>query len=359
VPTPPRPGFLDQLGLVVPVIQAPMAGVATPALAAAVCAAGALGSIGLGASDPAGARRLIAGVRQATDRPFNVNVFVHAPPIRDPQREAGWLAHLAPHFEAFGAVPPASLQPLFGTFDDQMLAVLVDTAPAVVSFHFGLPDRERVAALRDVGALLLATVTNVSEGLAARRAGIDAIVAQGIEAGGHRGVVDPTAPDAGLSTSVLTRLLVTEVDLPVIAAGGIMDGAGVAAALDLGAVAAQLGTAFIACHESAADAAYRAALLDRDRARTVLTTAISGRPARCLVNRMTELGRELGDVARPDFPVAYDAARMLHTVASARGEFGYAAHWAGQGAPLARSLPAGDLVGLLVEEQRAAGRLRA
>lgn len=336
-----------------------MAGVATPALAAAVCEAGALGSLGLGSSDPAAARRLIAGVRQHTDRPFNVNVFVHAPPTRDAEREARWVAHLAPHFEAFDAVPPASLQPLFGTFDDEMLAVLLDTAPAVVSFHFGLPAAEHVAALKEAGALLLATVTNLSEGLIARRAGIDAVVAQGIEAGGHRGVVDVTAPDAGLSTWVLTRLLVMELDLPVIAAGGIMDGAGVAAALDLGAAAAQLGTAFIACPESSADAAYRAALLDRDRVQTVLTTAISGRLARCLVNRITDLGQELGDVPRPDYPVAYAAARALHAAASASGEYGYAAHWAGQGAPLARSLPAGDLVALLDEEQRAAGRQRA
>jgi nitronate monooxygenase len=202
--------------------------------------------------------------------------------------------------------------------DDAMVATLVETAPAVISFHFGLPDPHRIATLKATGAVLLASVTNLAEAVAAKHAGIDAVVAQGFEAGGHRGSFDPTAPDACLSTVVLTRLLVRELDLPVIAAGGIMDGSGIAAMLKLGAVAAQLGTAFIACPESSASPAYRAVLLNRDAARTTMTTAISGRPARCLVNRFTELGQVLADLLRPDYPIAYDAGKALHA-AGARG----------------------------------------
>jgi nitronate monooxygenase len=349
------PPILSQLGIAVPIIQAPMAGVGTPELAAAVSNAGALGSIAVGATDAAGARTLIARVRAATDRPFNVNVFVHAPPTPDPRREATWLAALAPRFQAFGVAPPPSLRVIYKSFneDDAMLAALVDAAPAVASFHFGLPDPHRIAALKATGALLLASVTSLPEAMAARHAGIDAVVAQGFEAGGHRGVFDPAAPDDELSTNVLTRLLVRELGLPVIAAGGIMDGAGIAAVLRLGAVAAWMGTTFIACPESSADAAFRAALLNRETAHTVMTTAISGRPARCLVNRFTDLGTALADVPRPDYPIAYDAGKALHAAASAQGEFGYGAHWAGQGSPLARALPARELIELLVKELHA------
>ncbi len=346
--------ILNQLGVALPIIQAPMAGVSTPELAAAVSNAGALGSIAVGATDSARARTMIATVRAATDRPFNVNVFVHAPPTPDPPREANWLAGLAPSFHAFGVAPPSSLRAIYKSFneDDAMLTTLVEAAPAVISFHFGLPDPNRIAVLKATGAVLLASVTNLTEAVAAKHAGIDAIVAQGFEAGGHRGSFNPTAPDDCLSRLVLTRLVVRNLGLPVIAAGGIMDGSGITAALNLGAVAAQLGTAFIACPESSADAAYRATLLNRDAARTVMTTTISGRPARCLVNRFTELGNALADLPRPDYPLAYDAGKALHAAASAKGEFGYGAHWAGQGAPLARSMPANQLIEILASEMR-------
>jgi nitronate monooxygenase len=204
--------------------------------------------------------------------------------------------------------------------------------------------------------VLLATATNLAEAKAAAAAGIDAVVAQGYEAGGHRGVFDPDAPDDRLGTVALTRLLVRAVGVPVVAAGGIMDGAGVAAALALGAAAAQLGTAFVACPESAADAGYRAALLGPPAEHTVMTAAISGRPARCLANRFTALGTDVPATAVPAYPVAYDAGKALHAAAKARGEFGYGAQWAGQGAPLARSLPAAELVARLKEELEQAGR---
>jgi nitronate monooxygenase len=238
--------------------------------------------------------------------------------------------------------------------DETKLAVLVAERPAVVSFHFGLPAREQIEALRAAGIVLLATATNLEEGKAIAAAGIHAVVAQGYEAGGHRGVFDSDAPDDRLGTMALTRLLVTRLDVPVIAAGGIMDGAGVAAALALGAAGAQLGTVFAACPESSADAGYRAALLGPPAGHTVMTVAISGRPARCLVNRITALGAGVERGAVPDYPIAYDAGKALHAAAKAAGEFGYGAQWAGQGAPLARAMPAAELVARLRSEMEQA-----
>jgi nitronate monooxygenase len=344
--------WFDRFGYSVPLIQAPMAGVSTPALAAAVCEAGAMGSIGVGATDAAGARAMIAAVRAATGRSFNVNLFVHRTPRADPAREAAWLAALAPLFAEFGATPPATLRTIYRSFadDPEMLAMLLEVAPPVVSFHFGLPSAETIAALRGRGIVLLATATSLAEARAIETAGIDAVVAQGIEAGGHRGIFDPAAPDDELGTVALTRLLVRETRLPVIAAGGIMDGAGIAAALDLGAVAAQLGTAFIGCPESAADDAYRAALAGPGAYHTRMTAAVSGRPARALANRFTAL---VTDRRPPDYPIAYDVGKALHAAARARGEHGFGAQWAGQGAPLARAMPAAALVATLRAELQA------
>lgn len=347
--------LIDQLGLTLPLVQAPMAGVSTPALAAAVCNAGALGSLGLGATNAAGARTMIDQVRQATNRLFNVNLFVHRPAVADATREQGWLNWLGPLFQQFGAAPPTALREIYRSFldDPEMRALLLETRPGVISFHFGLPDSSAIAALKASGAILLASATNLTEARLAEQAGIDGVIAQGIEAGGHRGVFDPQAPDEALSTLALTRLLVKNTRLPVIAAGGIMDGAGIKAALTLGAVAAQLGTAFIACPESAADAAYRAALLGPDADKTRLTRLISGRPARCLANRFTALVTQ-NPPPLPDYPIAYDAGKALNAAAKAAGESGFGAQWAGQGAALARAMPAAALVAALRQEMEAA-----
>ncbi len=332
-----------------------MAGVSTPEMAAAVSNAGGLGSFGVGATDAAGARRMIEATRALTDRAFNVNLFVHAPAQPDPEREAAWLEALRPLFGEFGAAPPTRLETIYQSFagNDAMLEMLVECAPAVVSFHFGLPGADQIRALKDAGCVLLATATSPREAQDIQRAGLDAVVAQGFEAGGHRGMFDPDAPDDRLGTMALVRLLVAQGDLPVIAAGGIMDGAGIRAALDLGAIAAQLGTAFIACPESSADGAYRAALSGPGAGHTVMTPAISGRPARCLANRFTEWGAGV-ERAPPAYPRAYDAGKALNAAAKAAGQTGFGAQWAGQGAPLHRAMPAADLVALLARE--AAGR---
>jgi nitronate monooxygenase len=345
----------DLLQIDWPIIQAPMAGVSTPAMAAAVANAGGLGSIGVGAASAEGARAMIAATRAATNRAFNVNVFCHRPAVADAAREAAWLRRLGGAFARFGAAPPAGLTEIYKSFvdDDAMLALLLEERPKVVSFHFGLPPADRIAALRAAGILVIASATNLAEARAIASAGLDAVVAQGFEAGGHRGVFDPDAPDDLLGTMALTRLLVRNLDIPVIAAGGIMDGAGVAAALRLGAGAAQLGTAFIACVESRADEAYRAALRSETGEHTVMTRAISGRPARCLANRFTDFGAGVADGDIPAYPIAYDAGKALHAAAKAAGEHGYGAQWAGQGAPLARALPAAELMAALVAELNA------
>jgi nitronate monooxygenase len=346
--------FLDRLGLSIPLVQAPMAGVSTPALAAAVSNAGALGSIGVGATDATGARTMIDALRTRTDRAFNVNLFVHATAQADPDREARWLEWLAPRFAEFGATPPTTLRTIYTSFadDPDMLAMLVQARPPVVSFHFGLPSAEALDALRTCGALLMATATNLEEARAIEAAGVDVIVAQGFEAGGHRGMFDIAKSDDALGTIALTRLLIREIRLPVIAAGGIMDGAGIAAALSLGAAAAQLGTAFVACPESAADDAYRAALAGPGAWHTRMTSLISGRPARALANRFTALSHDVADRRPPDYPIAYDAGKALHAAAKAQGEHGFGAQWAGQGAPMARAMPAAALVETLREELR-------
>jgi nitronate monooxygenase len=346
--------LLELCDIELPIIQAPMAGVSNAELAAEVSNAGALGSIGVGATDADGARAMIAAFRARSPRSLNVNVFCHEPAMAHPSRESAWLDHLRPHFERHGGTPPRELKEIYRSFvdDDAMLAMLLAERPRVVSFHFGVPSVERIKALRDAKIVLLASATNLAEARAVERAGVHAVVAQGYEAGGHRGVFDPNADDDCLGTVALTRILARDLRVPVIAAGGIMDGAGIAAALRLGAAAAQLGTAFIPCPESSADAGFRQALASDSANHTVMTRAISGRPARCLRNRFTVLGAAVSAEQIPAYPIAYDAGKALNIVAKAAGEPAYGAQWAGQGAPLARVLPAAALVRLLADELR-------
>ncbi len=344
--------LLQLLGIDLPILQAPMAGISTPELAAAVSNAGALGALGLGATSATGARSMIAAFRERSSRSLHANVFCHRPAHADAGRERAWIERLRPEFVRVGAEPPEVLGEIYTSFveDDAMLAALVAERPKVVSFHFGLPSPDRVRALRDAGIVLLGSATNLTEARALTTAGVQAVIAQGYEAGGHRGVFEPDDDDDRLGTLALTRTFVHALDVPVIAAGGIMDGAGIAAVLRLGASAAQLGTAFVACPESQADAAYRAALTSEAAHHTVVTRAISGRPARCLANRFTALGRGISRGDIPDYPIAYDAGKALHAAGKRAGESGFGAQWAGQGAPLTRPMPAAQLVATLARE---------
>jgi len=347
-----RNELLDLLGIQFPIIQAPMAGVSTPEMAAAVMNAGGLGSLGFGATDAATARGMIRAVRERSTGSLNVNVFCHPPAKPDASAEAAWIERLRPEFERFGARPPRQLTAIYKSFleDEAMLAMLLEEKPRVVSFHFGVPPQKTLRQLLDVGIVLLGCATTVKDALILQEAGIHAVVAQGYEAGGHRGLFAVDGRDDQLGTLTLTRLLATRLTVPVIAAGGIMDGNQIRAALILGASAAQLGTAFIACSESQADAGYRAALRSEAAYHTVMTRAISGRPARALNNRFTQLAANASADQIPCYPIAYDAAKALHAAAKARGEYAYGAQWAGQGAPMIREGSAAELVTGLVSQ---------
>lgn len=347
-----KTALTDRLSLDLPLIQAPMAGTSTPELAAAVSNTGALGSISIASVDAVEGRRQIQALKALTTRPINVNVFCHAPTPADPTRDRAWIDSLRPIFAEFGAAPPETLSDIYESFltDDAKLAVLLDETPAVVSFHFGLPQADRIAALKAAGCVLIASATTPEEGRLAQVAGIDMVVAQGVEAGGHRGVFDP-ADDPRFATLPLTRLLARELDTPVIAAGGIMDGAGIAAALALGAAGAQLGTAFVSCPESAANPAYRAALASPRAERTRVSPVISGRPARGIENAFMQRADE---ELVTGYSYAYDLGKALNATASLQGDDDYAPQWAGQAAPLGRALPAAELVEALARETRAA-----
>ena len=337
----------ELLDLRLPLIQAPMAGVSTPGLAGAASGAGALGSIAVGAMTADAADRAIAEALGACDGPLNVNVFTHAPATRNPRREAAWLHRLEPWFSAFDAEPPAVLREIYPTLDaaPDLLDAILDHRPPVVSLHFGLPAPETLRRL------LLATATSVAEARRLDAAGIDVIVAQGWEAGGHRGVFEP-ARDEPLATFDLLGHIVAAVSRPVVAAGGLSGGADIARAAALGAAGVQLGTAFVSCPESAAGPAYRQALADPGRT-TTMTPVISGRPARALDNRFV---RELAGFADevPDYPVAYDAGKALAAAAAATGSHDFDVMWCGTGPVRERALPAADLVRAIADELAAA-----
>ena len=346
--------LLDLLGIDLPIVQAPMARVSTPAMAAAVANAGGLGSIGVGADNAATARRMIAEVRERTSRSLNVNVFCHQPARVDRPREAAWLERLRPEFEKVGGTPPTKLTEIYESFleDDDMVTALVEARPKVVSFHFGVPSPRVMRVLREAGVVLLGSATCLLEARTLAEAGVHAVVAQGYEAGGHRSIFEADASDERLGTVALVSLLAGHLRIPIIAAGGIMNGAGISEALAAGASAAQLGTAFIPCPESLADDAYRAALMSDAAKHTEMTSVITGRPARCLANRFTAWGKDVTASAIPEYPIAYDAAKALHEAGKAQREFGYGPQWAGTGAPLARAMGAGELVGVLAAEMR-------
>jgi nitronate monooxygenase len=338
--TPRTPDLLTRLHLDVPIVQAPMAGVQGSALAIAVSRAGALGALPCAMLTPDGVAREIAAIRAATEKPFNVNFFCHAKPAPDPGREASWRDALAPYFREFG-IDAAAIKPGPGRapFDAQAATVLEATKPAVVSFHFGLPADDLLARVRATGACILASATTVDEARWLEARGVDAIVAQGIEAGGHRGIFLSDDLTTQVGTLALVPQVVRAVRVPVIAAGGIADAAGVRAVLALGAVAAQVGTAFLRCPEATTSAIHRAALASDAARHTALTNVFTGRPARGIVNRIV---RELGPLSAkaPAFPLAAAALAPLRAAAEERGSGDFSPLWSGQNASGCRDVAA-------------------
>ncbi len=331
-----------------PLIQAPMAGVQGSALALAVCAAGALGSLPAAMLSPEQLRAELAALRAGTTRPYNVNFFCHPPPLPDAGRDAAWRAQLAADYAAFGLAPEAGDRaPARRPFDAAAAALLAEFRPPVVSFHFGLPQAELLAQVKAWGACVMSSATTVDEARWLRANGADVIIAQGLEAGGHRGMFLSDDPRTQIGTFALLPQVVRAVDCPVVASGGIADAAGVRAALALGAAGVQVGTAFLLCPEATTSALHRAALQSADAAHTALTNLFTGRPARGIVNRFMRRHGPLNP-AVPAFPLAAAAVAPLRAAAEAQGRSDYSPLWAGQNVSGCRALPAAQVVQALV-----------
>jgi len=346
----PRSDLIELLGVAHPIIQAPMASASTPALAAAVTNASGLGSLGCAQMTPDQVRKNVTALRALTDGPFNLNFFVHKEPDLDAQALNRARARIEPYYTESGLddVPEVSVP--YPSFNQDKLDVLLDLQPPVVSFHFGLPEPEAVAALKDSGAVILSSATTVAEARLLAAAGADAIIAQGQEAGGHRGTFEEPFEAGMVGTMALVPQVVDAVDVPVIAAGGIADGRGIAAAFDLGASGAQIGTAFLPCPESSADDTYRAALRNGRDDMTRITRVISGRPARSLRNRLIdEMADYQKDVA--PFPSQTSLSAPLRN-ANRNDPSQLRSLWSGQAVALNREMSAGDLTLALVDEAR-------
>lgn len=339
-----RHALAARLGTAWPLLQAPMAGVQGHRLALAVAAAGGLGAIPAAMLAPDALQAELAAYRAGTDRPLNLNFFCHALPAADAAAEAAWRAALQPYYAEFGADPAAiPTGPGRRPFDAATAERVAPYRPEVVSFHFGLPPAALLARVKATGCQVWSSATTVDEARWLDAQGVDAVIAQGLEAGGHRGHFLDADLSRQLGSLALLPQVVHAVRCPVVAAGGIGDAAGVAAALRLGASAVQVGTVFLRCPEATTSAVHRAALASPGAAHTALTNLFSGRPARGIVNRLM---RELGPLSDrpPAFPGAVNALAPLRAAAEARGLGDFSPLWAGQHAAGARDEPAAAVV---------------
>ena len=338
----------DRLGIRLPIIQAPMASASTPDMAAAVSKAGALGSLGAAYSQPEAMQRDAEAVRSLTDLPFNINLFASPQPAPvDAQAQRGALDAVAGYFRSLGLPAPEAARAPYAPDLEAQLRAIEAIRPAVFTTHLGDLPVERVRRLQSQGVKVGGSANCVAEAERLEALGVDFIVAQGAEAGGHRGSYLRDPYESMTGTLALTRLIVRRVKTPVVAAGGIMDGAGIAAALALGAQAAQLGTAFIPCPESGASQVHKDGVLAAREDTTLITEKFSGKPARGLANRFM---REMRDAPQLPFPAQNALTGRLRAASAQAGNPDFVAMWAGQAAPLARALPAAQLVAALEAE---------
>jgi nitronate monooxygenase len=352
----PNRRLLDLLTIEHPIVLAPMAGAMDADLAAEVSAAGGLGSLPCALLTPDALRDQFAKIRARTDKPVNVNFFCHKRPVLNNAREARWRDRLAPYYRELGIDPSAPVPSSNrAPFDAAFCEVIEELKPQVVSFHFGLPAADLLARVKAAGCRVISSATTAAEAVALERAGVDAVIAQGYEAGGHRGMFLTDAVAAQVGTFALVPQVADAVQVPVIAAGGIADARGIAAAFALGAAGVQIGTAYLRCPEAKISAPHRTALKSAADDATVLTNLMTGRPARGIVNRvMREVG-PISDVA-PEFPLAAGALAPLRAKAEAAGSGDFSPLWCGQAAALGRDMPAGELTQALAAEAQAALR---
>jgi nitronate monooxygenase len=341
---------IDLFRIELPIVQAPVAGAMDWELAAAAAEAGALGSLPCAMLNADQVREQMGKIRGRTRKPINLNFFCHTPPVLSNAREARWRERLAPYYRELGIDPAAPVPSSNRTaFDSVMCDVVEEVKPAVVSFHFGLPEPQLLQRVKAAGFLVMSSATTAAEARWLEEHGVDAVIAQGNEAGGHRGMflTDNIAAQPG--TFALVPQIVDAVKVPVIAAGGVTDARGIAAAFVLGAAGVQLGTAYLWCPEAKISAPHRAALASARDDGTALTNLMTGRPARGFINRvMREVG-PISDVA-PEFPLAAGALAPLRAKAEAKGSGDFSPLWAGQAAALGRTMPAGELTRKLAAE---------
>ena len=346
----PDDRVFDLFGVELPIVQAPMAGAVLSEMVVAVSEAGGLGSLPCALLNFEQARGELEVIRQRTSRPINVNFFCHQQPPRDPAREIRWRRRLDTYYvelglESNGVAPDSNRAP----FDDKMCDLVAEFHPEVVSFHFGLPDKNLLARVRRAGAKIISSATTVEEARWLEDQGCDAIIAQGYEAGGHSGMFLNMDVSTKIGTMALVPQVVDAVMVPVIAAGGIADARGIVAAFALGAAAVQIGTAYLLCPESKITAIHRQALRKSKDNLTVVTNVFTGRPARGIVNRLI---REVGPMSddAPEFPLAAATLLPLRLKSETAGSTDFTPLWSGQAAPLSRELPAAQLTKQLAEE---------
>jgi nitronate monooxygenase len=344
---------MDLFGIELPIVLAPMAGAMDWELVVETAEAGALGSLPCAMLSPAQVREQFAKIRERTDRPVSLAFFCHAPPIPNNAREHAWRERLKPYYRELGVDPAAAIPSSNrAPFDEEFCAVVEELKPEVASFHFGLPELSLLRRVKAATRGVVSSATTVKEARWLEEHGVDAVIAQGFEAGGHRGMFlsDNLATQVG--TFALVPQIVDAVKVPVIAAGAVSDARGIAAALMLGAAGVQIGSAYLHCPESKISAPHRAAIRSAGDDATAVTNVMSGRPARGVMNRLM---REIGPISpvAPEFPLAAGALAPLRAKAEAAGSGDFSPLWAGQAAALGRGVPARELTVMLAAEAQA------